>query len=497
MLRSLFFGATFLLINGGSIISTSEHPAERSERWSIGTGLNWLWRFGVIPIVLVWGLGFLQLGPELPEHQRIALSILVIAGWLWTTEAVPLFVTSLLVLFLCLIWLEPAMNGLSNVEATPSDFLHPFFSDITLLFLGGFVLSSAIRKLGFDEVLGRWLISRIGSSPGRLMLGLMLLTAGLSMWISNTATTAMMLSITLPICECFDHESRWRKALLLSIPFSANIGGIGTPIGSPPNAIAMRYMREIGGDVSFLKWLLIGVPGVLVMLVVTWALLFLIYGRCKGLVQLRPNLVSGRDSFGFGGRHWYTLGVAAVTVLGWLTAELHGVTPGVIALIPVIALFGVKILDASDFRSLPWEVLVLLGGGLCLGVAISHSGLARTIVELLPVTTSTDAFRVAIAFGVIACLLSSFMSNTAAANLLMPIILGMTIDSPGILLVGVAFACSLAMPLPISTPPNAMAFGAGQLRVRDLMIPGTLITGIGLVLAYTTGYWWWDFVGIQ
>ena len=192
---------------------------------------------------------------------------------------------------------------------------------------------------------------------------------------------------------------------------------------------------------------------------------------------------------------WVVLVTTVVTVIGWMTSALHGQSSGTVALIPVLVFFGLGILNVKDLRSLSWDVLLLMGGGLCLGTAIDRSGLADWLIGLLPVQ-GVPVYWLMVVFGTVACIMSSVMSNTATANLIMPILLGLSVRPLSPLLIGTAFACSLAMPLPVSTPPNAMAFSSGQLAVSDLIKPGLLLTIVGVILAFTTGYWWWQMVGI-
>mgnify|MGYP001554598816 CR=1 FL=1 len=184
-----------------------------------------------------------------------------------------------------------------------------------------------------------------------------------------------------------------------------------------------------------------------------------------------------------------------VTILGWVTSSGHGYHAGVVALIPVLVFFSMGILGIKELRSLSWEVLLLMGGGLCLGTAISRSGLAEWMVGLLPVE-GVSVYALMVVFGTLACIMSSVMSNTATANLVMPIILGLSPEAHVPLLVATAFCCSMAMPLPVSTPPNAMAFSVEKLSVADMFKPGVIITTIGVILAFTTGYWWWKVVGL-
>ncbi len=420
----------------------------------------------------------------------VALGILLAAATLWITEAVPLFVTSLMVLFLSLVWLVPVMRT-EGIEIAESEFLSPFFSDIILLFLGGFVLSAALHRQHIDELLARWIIRKTGTSVPKLMLGVMAITAFLSMWLSNTAAAAMMLTLVLPIALKLPETDRSRKALILAIPFAANIGGLGTPIGSPPNAIAMQYLQQVDLNPGFGMWMLVGVPGVIGMLALSWVVLLTMFRGSSSRIALESEPIDAPPT----GMAAVVVVTTIVTVGGWITTAWHGYSSGTVAMIPLLVFFSTGLLNVQDLRSLSWDVLLLMGGGLCLGTIIAESGLASWMIGLLPVD-GLSAFALMIAFGGIACFMSSVMSNTATANLIMPIILGVSVEPLSPLLIGTAFACTLAMPLPVSTPPNAMAFSSEQLTVSDMVAPGIFLTIIGVTLAFTTGYWWWDLVGL-
>lgn len=421
---------------------------------------------------------------------QIAFAILIVAAILWISEAIPLFVTSLLILFLSLVWLQPGLER-AGTPVSNSDFTAPFFSNVILLFLGGFVISAALNKFQLDEQLARRILQRTGSALPRLLLAVMAITAFLSMWLSNTAASAMMLALILPMANQIPEGQLARKGLVLGIPFAANIGGLGTPIGSPPNAIAMQYLAGLDADPSFIRWMAIGLPMVIVLIVVAWFLL-------RKLFQVEGNLETGDlNSRKFVPKPGVTVVIVGtlLTVIGWMTTEWHGLASGTIALIPVLLFFGLRLLNIRDFRGLSWDVLFVMGGGLCLGVAMSNSGLADWVVERLPID-GVGIYALAVIIGIAAVSMSSVMSNTATANLLLPIVVGMGIAPAAPIMIAIAFCCSLAMPLPISTPPNALAFSSGELRVADLMKPGLALTVIGVFLVFALGWRWWDVVGI-
>lgn len=428
----------------------------------------------------------------MPGAAQAAFIILITAAALWVTEAVPLFVTSMIILFLSLVWFGPMLESLGVEGVSKSTWTAPFFSDVVLLFLGGFVLAAGLHKYRLDEQMARVMVRRSKGELSRLIAAVIGVTAFLSMWLSNTATAAMMLTLVLPVVQKLPQGSSSRKALILAVPFAANIGGLGTPIGSPPNAIAMQYMRSIGEAPSFAGWILLCVPLVVLFLTLLW--LLLVYGyKAKGQVEgvdcapLQMKRSAGRRTVLFG---------AILTATGWLTSSWHGLSPGTVALIPVILFFGLGLLRIQDLRNLSWDVLLLMGGGLCLGAILAKSGLALWMIEQLHVD-EWQFFGLLLVLAIAACVISNLMSNTATANLLMPMILGLTIEARSPILLGVAIACSLAMALPISTPPNAMAFSSGELKVTDVLKPGMLISAIGLAFVLTLGYWWWGVVGFR
>lgn len=429
------------------------------------------------------------LGPMLglSRPAEVTLGIVAIAAVLWISEAVPLFVTSLLVLALELAWLAPVLEQ----RGSPTLFLNAFFSDVTLLFLGGFVLSAGLERTGLDRRLAHAILRRVGTTPTRVLLATMLTTALLSMWMSNTAACALMLGLASSMLAGVPGDDGFRKALLLGIAFSANLGGIATPIGSPPNAILLRYLQVRGVAPSFGEWMLLAVPLLLVLLALVLTLLSHRFPTKLEEVTLDD---AGVPPF----RHPQLLVVVVlvITVLGWLFGDALALSAGTVALVPVMAFFGTSLLRTEELRALPWDVLLLIGGGLALGAAIDQSGLATTLSAHIPTEGLSEIQILALA-AILAIVLSALMSNTAAANLLAPMMLGLTGVALAPLFVVTAFACSLAMPLPVSTPPNAMAFGfshgpggKGALTARDMVVPGLLVGVLGLAALIALATLW-------
>jgi sodium-dependent dicarboxylate transporter 2/3/5 len=416
-------------------------------------------------------------GPlDLDRPAEIAAGIVGVAAALWVTEAVPLFVTSILVLALSLAWLGPALATTGS-----GLFLGAFFSDITLLFLGGFVLGAGLERTGLDQRLARTLLARAGAEPRRVLLATMTTTALLSMWMSNTAACALMLGIARTLLRGVPPGDGFPKALVVGIAFSANLGGMATPIGSPPNAVLLHQLHLRGLAPGFGAWILLALP----LLAVLLGGLLVALPRWFPTTLEAVSLESDAPRH-LGGPQALVLTVLTLTVAGWLLGDTLGVTSGTVALLPVVVFFATGLLRTADLRALPWEVLLLIGGGLALGTAIEQSGLASILAGALPTADRSPTALLA-ATAILALVVSSFMSNTAAANLLAPVVVGIQgVGLPSLVVVG-ALACSLAMPLPVSTPPNAMAFGfsrapggAGELAPRDLLGPGLLVGALGL-----------------
>lgn len=429
----------------------------------------------------------LQSWTGLPAPAAITLALVAIAAALWVTEAIPLFATSFVILFLELAWLRPAMrSGGAQVES--ARFLAPFFSNVILLFLGGFALSAAFRKYQLDQRIASWVLERTEGHPGRVLGAVIGVAAVLSMWMSNTATAAMMLGLAMPMLSRVPEDDGLRRSLPLGIAFGANFGGLGTPIGTPPNAIAIGAMQSHAP--GFATWMALSVPLLLAFLVASWFLLSRMYPTQVRRVSMESN-VSGAISRPGRVVVWVTM----ATALLWLTGGFHGLETGTVALVPVTIFFGTRILSRDDFVRLPWDVLMLAGGGLSLGTAVEVSGLGEIIVSWVPVE-ALGAWGVGAALAAVSGLMTTFMSNTATANLLVPVVAGMSGVPTQPLLVIVAFSCSCTMVLPVSTPPNAMVFSSGYITTKDLGRPALVLSLAALIVTCTIGPLWWANFGL-
>lgn len=429
-------------------------------------------------------------------EQRV-LAIFVMAVMMWVLEPIPVFATSLLVIFLELLlisdkglgFMVQGMDETNNFGQLISyqTIMATFASPIILLFLGGFFLAAAATKYRLDLNLARVLLRPFGTKPSSVMLGLMSVTAVFSMFMSNTATTAMMLALLVPILKDLPGNDRGRIGFALSIPFSANIGGIGTPIGTPPNAVAQKYLT---GDhaISFVEWMSFAVPYVLVMLVVTWLLLLKLF-PCS-TPEIKVNIQSKWQK---NPRAVTVYIVFTATVFLWILSDLLGLglTSHIVAMLPVSIFCATKIITSKDLKQLDWDVLWLVSGGIALGLGLSETGLSDHLVQAIPFESMPGVMIIAVGASV-ALLMSTFMSNTATAALILPIMSALGASLPELMSLGGAqmmvisctFACALAMAMPISTPPNALAYATGFTTTGDMGKSGVCVGIIGLLMSF-------------
>ncbi|MFW6141004.1 MAG: SLC13 family permease [Candidatus Saliniplasma sp.] len=415
---------------------------------------------------------------ELSGDQRAVFGILFFAAVLWITEAIPLYATSILIVLFQILFI-------SEETVSANEALAPFFNTIIALFLGGFALAAALRKYNVDNKLAKQMIKSVGKSPKMIMFGMMLITAFLSMWMSNTATTALMIALALPIYTQIPKEEKFSKALILGIPFAANIGGMATPVGTPPNAIIIERLSTEGIYLSFLDWMIIALPITILMFLFAY---FVLYFAFKPSIKELDIDLEHKAKSGFSRKQIFILVIFSITVLLWLTSSVPIVdtlfqSAGIIALIPVVVFFGTGLLDKDDLGKLNWNVLLLMGGGMSLGNAMRVTGLAEWMVSLVD-HQALSLIMVVVIFSAIAIILSTFMSNTATAALMAPImiIIGMDLGSSISIMASVALACSMAMALPVSTPPNAIAYGTDKIDISDMVKYGALISIVGVTL---------------
>ena len=448
----------------------------------------------VIPVTLfLWLVPIDFFGVEgLNVVQQRMIAIFAFAALMWMFEIIPAWTTSVVIIVLMLLTISNKGFGLflnnvndGSVFIDYTAVMAAFANPIIMLFLGGFVLAIAATKVGLDVQLAKILLKPFGTNPKTVMLGILCVVAIFSMFMSNTATAAMMLAFLTPVLKSLPADGKGRIGLALAIPVAANIGGIGTPIGTPPNAIALGYLNDMGMGVTFMDWMLRMVPFVIVMILIAWGLLLVLFPFKAKKIELK--IEGGAKP----GHHTIVVYVTfAVTILLWITEQWTGINSNIVALIPFAVFSATGVIDKKDLSEIEWSVLWMVAGGLALGVGLMKTGLASTLVNAIPFS-SMSPFLVMVAAGVIGYLISNFLSHSSAANLLCPIIavigsaLSVELEPFGgvrALLIGLAISTSVAMLLPISTPPTAIASSSGLVETKDMLTVGVVMGVVGLVL---------------
>jgi len=429
--------------------------------------------------------------------QQRVIAIFVFTALMWILEVIPTWTTS--VVAIVSILLTTSNKGLGfliakeNVGALTNykDVMAAFADPVIMLFLGGFVLAFAATKVGLDVQLAKVMLKPFGTNPKAVLLGILLVIGIFSMFMSNTATAAMMLTFLTPVLATLPKDGGGRIALALAIPIAANIGGMGTPIGTPPNAIALGALQEAGYNVTFFGWMLRMVPYVIIMLLFSWVLLLKLYPFKAKKIELKiegaPVKVTPFQKYVV----WVTF---ALTIILWIGESLFKVNSNIVAMIPFAVFSATGILKARHLESINWAVLWMVAGGFALGTALNQTGLASTLIQIIPFA-SWNALVVMIVGGLICYFLSNFISNSAAANLVVPILVVVGTAMKDVeafqllggvpsMIAGIAIAASLAMCLPVSTPPNALAHSTGMITTKQMATVGIIIGVVGFILGY-------------
>ena len=430
---------------------------------------------------------------ELTVVQQRTIALFVFAACMWILEVVPAWATSIITMVLLIFTVSNGQFAFlrtgENLGTLVSykDFMAQFASPTIMLFMGGFVLAIAATKVGLDVVLAKVLLAPFGKNPKTVLLGILLVVAVFSMFMSNTATAAMMLAFLAPVLKNLPADGKGRIGLALAIPIGANIGGIGTPIGTPPNVIALGYLKEnLGIEIGFGEWCLRMVPFVIVMLLIAWFFLLLFFPFKAKEIKLEINADRKKD-FHF----WVVAATFVITIVLWLIPEkITGLNSNEVALIPFAIFVATGVFSKNDFKEINWDVLWMVAGGLALGTALMKTGLAQVLVDTIPFA-SMPALVVIIVSGIVGYAIANFLSHTSAANLLLPILatVATAVDlsafgGSAALLIGLAISTSVAMILPISTPPNAIASSTGLVETKDMAKMGVIMGLVGLVLGY-------------
>ena len=448
---------------------------------------------------VLWFLPTTTLGlPNISVVEHRVIAIFILALVLWFTEAIPSWTTSILIVVVLLLTCsdqaiillqEGGKEAFKGIALSHKTIMGSFADPTIMLFLGGFVIAIMASKMGIDAQLARVLLAPFGKKSKIVLLGFLIVTGVFSMFISNTATAAMMLTFMAPILRQLPADDKGRTALILAIPIGANIGGMGTPVGTPPNAIALKYLNEtLGFNIGFFDWAIIMMPFAIFLLLFAWFILTKIFPFKNEEIHLK---IEGETAKGPQLTISYI--TIALTILLWLTDKVTGINANTVAMIP-IAIFCVSgLFGKKELKEIDWDVIWLVAGGFALGTALDKSGLAKHLVEAIPFA-EWSPLVVIIGAGLLCWFFSNIISNTATAALIIPVMvavgtgMGSVLEPFGgilTLILGVTLAASLAMILPVSTPPNAIAFSTGMVDVKNMRTMGVIMGVVGLILAFT------------
>ena len=441
-------------------------------------GRNALWF--LLSLGFALGLTLLVREPNFNDSQIYVLFLLFLAMGLWITEAIPPFAVGLLVIaFLVFALGNPRFNS------EPQDitkYANTFSSSVIWLMLGGFFLAEAMTKTRLDADLFVFTLRVSGTRPRSILFGLMLTTMLASMLMSNTACTAMVIAAVMPLLTNLGKDNPLTRALLVGVPLAASMGGMGTLIGTPPNLIASGMLENAHVEIDFVTWMYYGVPLAIALTAMSWLVLGLFFVRDNTPVSL-DFLESDESALTpeFKRQRIITIIVGCVTLLLWMTSELHGVRVAAVSAIPIVFLTMTRVIQGGDVRKLPWDTLLLVAGGLSLGMALQETGLLKHYAHMIGgMSVSRIEFLAVFAFATMA--FSNIMSHTATSTVLIPLGMALLPSTQLEMALIIALASSTALMLPVSTPPNAIAYATGFLDQKDLRVGGTVIGLLGPVL---------------
>lgn len=419
---------------------------------------------------------------SIPPAAQTVLAITFVGMVLWITEVIPLHITALLVGFLLILF----------VPYAPEKVFSQYFDKVVVLVLGGFALAVALRRHQLDEYLSQKLLGRFSHSPNLLVLGTLVVTAAVSLWISNSAAAALAMPLVLVILKKNQREkgkSNFAKAMVIAVAYGATIGGMGTLIGSTPNVLAQKFLTQAGENFGFVEWGMRALPFTLLMVGIAWVILITLFKPEKFIPKISPHTKPFT---------WEQKQVGIIfllTVLLWVTESVHGIPNSVVALLPIFLLSMLRLITPHDFKEMGWDTLILIGGGIALGMAIETSGLSAVLAQMLGNYWQTQPYFIALlAIGAVGVAMTSFISNTAASAVFLPIIASLAgllgANLPNLVTVA-ALAVSMDFILPMGTPPTAIACATNYIHPKDIMKSGIVLSIIGIILLAAVVYFTW------
>lgn len=480
--------------------------------------------FLIVPLIIIGILLFVDLVPGNPKVTYTFCVALLMATW-WITEIVPLAVTSLLPVALFPLF---GIMDAKEVSAT-------YFNDVIFLFMGGFLVALAMERWNLHKRIALKILCITGMSPARILLGFMIASFFLSMWISNTATAMMMLPIVMSLITQLDdlmenkHTSSFSIALLLSVAYGSSIGGIATLVGTPPNLSFVRIFSiyfPTAPEMSFSTWLFFAFPLALVIGVFTWAYLYYRFKPKKAeWIEVDRNIfhlqLKGMGATGFEEKTVFTvftllallwlfrvdLNFGMIRIPGWsgIFPQSKLINDGTVAIFMAIILFLLpsknerekKILDWATASKLPWNILLLFGGGFALATGFKASGLSLWFGEQLAGVASFHPVLIILVICLAITFLTELTSNTATTEMVLPILAGMAITTginPLLLMIPATLSASMAFMLPVATPPNAIIFGSNRITVRQMATTGLVLNLVCAVIITLMMYLWGDVI---
>lgn len=446
----------------------------------------------ILKLLFILGVCVVLLNVSLFEDplQENCFTLVICASLLWATEAIPLFVTSLLIplLIVTLGVLKQDDGSAMNAVESSKYILSTMWNSVILLLLGGFTLAAALSKYQIAKSISTQILSRAGTNPAIVLLTIMSIALFASMWVSNVAAPVLCFSLIQPLLRTLPKESIFKEALILGIALASNVGGMASPIASPQNMIAIEAMNP---QPSWGQWFVIAIPVCIVSLLLIWVFLLITF-NCNSNTKL-VSIRTLDDKFNF--IQWYIIFISVATIFLWCVAsKLEGFfgEMGVISLLPIILFFGPGLLTTEDFNNYPWNIVILAMGGTALGKAVSSSGLLSTIaIGIQHQVEGFSLFGIAVTFGLLILIMATFVSHTVAALITVPLVaeIGANLPEPHprLLIMVTALLCSGAMGLPTSGFPNVTAICMIDEFGKPYLTVGTFITrGVpSSIIAYT------------
>ncbi|KFY33269.1 hypothetical protein V495_08330, partial [Pseudogymnoascus sp. VKM F-4514 (FW-929)] len=462
----------------------------------------WLFSSTMLMLLLIITIFFVLLFVPIMEktEQQNCLAMLVFVSLLWATEVIPLFVTSLIIPFLCVILRvvrsDDAPHHRLGAKPAAAYIFGAMWTPVIMLLLGGFTIAAALSKYDIAKRIATLVLAKAGTRPRTVLVTNMFVAAFASMWISNVAAPVLCFSIIQPMLRNLPSDSNMSKALILGIALASNVGGMLSPIASPQNIIALAIMSP---QPSWATWFFIAIPVGVISLLLIWILLLATFkpGRGTTIVPVRPV----RDPFS--GIQWFISLVTIGTIILWCVShQLEHILGdmGVVAIIPLVLFFGTGILTKEDFNNFLWTIIILAAGGLALGKAVNSSGLLHTIAaSITQAVEGLSLYSLLVVFATLILVVATFISHTVAALIILPLVhsvgVGMENPHPNLLVMGGALMCSAAMGLPTSGFPNMTAImmedsqtGQRYLQVKHFISRGVPSSVLTLLVVITVGY---------